>query len=105
MTRTTYLLAAGAAVATLLLSLLANDASLLPGLLFWTAVVQGAITVCAGNDIAHANWHRPFRPVILSLHPLLLAFPLAFLAFSLRVSVYPWVAHPTGWLDIGADLL
>lgn len=101
MTRTTYLLAIGAAIVTLGLSLLANDASLLPALLFWTAVVQGAITLCAGSDIAHANWHRPFRPVILSLHPLLLTFPLAFLAFGLRVTVYPWAAHPTGWLEPG----
>jgi len=101
MTRSAYIVAAGAAIATLALSLLARDAALLPGLLFWTAVVQGAIALCAGSDIAHANWHRPFRPVILSLHPLLLAFPLAFLAFSLRVSVYPWAAHPNAWLAPG----
>ncbi len=101
MTRSAYVVAAGGALATLLLSLLARDASLLPGLLFWTAVVQGAIALCAGSDIAHAKWHRPFRPVILSLHPLLLTFPLAFLAFSLRVAVYPWAAHPSAWLAPG----
>ncbi|MBN1628952.1 MAG: hypothetical protein JW990_04255 [Thermoleophilia bacterium] len=101
MIRNTYLVVLGAVVATWVLGLLVRDASLLPGLLFWTAVVQGAIALCAGCDIAHANWHRSFRPVILGLHPLLLAFPLAFLAFGLRVTVYPWSDHPTAWLQPG----
>lgn len=101
MTRTTYMLAFAAALATLGVGLLAHDGSLLPGLLFWTAVVQGAIALCAGSDIAHARWHRTLRPVILSLHPLLLAFPLAFLVIGLRLSIYPWAAHPTGWLAPG----
>ncbi len=101
MTRNAYLVAIGAAAATLAVGLLARDASLLPGLLFWTAAVQGALALCAGSDVAHARWHRPFRPAILSLHPLLLAFPLAFLVFGLRTAVYPWTEHPTGWLEPG----
>ena len=81
MTRSAYLVALGAVLATLVVGLLARDASLLPGLLFWGAVLQGAIALCAASDIAQARWHRPFRAVILALHPLLLAFPLAFLVF------------------------
>ena len=34
-------------------------------------------------------------------HDGLLAFPLALLGVGLRVSIYPWAAHPTGWLAPG----
>jgi hypothetical protein len=98
-TRTGYLFGAAAVAGTAVLGQLASKASLLPGLLFWVAVCQGAILIMAAADMARSKWHLQIRPVILSLHPLLFIFPLAFIFFSLGGGTYGWEEHPTRWLS------
>ncbi len=101
MIKLAYLAVLGAVVGTLLLGLLPAGASLLPSLLFWVALVQGAVALAAAGELTRARWILPLRPVLLGLHPLLLIFPFAFLVFSMRISVYPWTEHPNAWLSPG----
>ncbi len=99
MTRRGYIYAVAAVVGSGLLTFLAPKGSLLPGLLFWVALVQGGVLLMAAAEIAHSNWHRRIRGIVLGIHPLLWVFPFAFLFFSLGQEIYPWAEHPTGWLD------
>jgi hypothetical protein len=87
-----------AVVGTATLGFLTSGASLLPALLFWTAFGQGVIALVAAAELTRARWILPLRPVLLGLQPLLLIFPVAFLVFARDLTVYPWTAHPTGWL-------
>jgi len=101
MERVAYLTGLGAAVAILILGGLGAGASLLPGMLLFSAIVPGAIALVAAGELTRAIWIRPLRPVLLGLHPLLLVLPVAFAALALRLSVYPWMQHPTRWLTAG----
>jgi hypothetical protein len=94
-----YIYGAAAVAGSAILTFLAPKGSLLPGLLFWVAVVQGAVLLMAAAEIAHSNWHRRIRAVLLGVHPLLWMFPLAFLFFSFGKEIYPWAEHPTAWLQ------
>jgi hypothetical protein len=76
-----------------------EEASLLPALLFWVAVVQGSLALIAIGDLTGARWIRTLRPTLLGLAPLLWASPIAFLLFSRDLGVYPWRDHPTAWLE------
>ena len=101
MRRSLYVWSGAAAVAILILGLLSKDASLLPGLLFWTAVGQGILALCAAGDLTKARWLAPVKEQLLSVHPYLLLFPVAFLIFSRNIAIYPWAEHPGGWLSPG----
>ncbi|MFC1639755.1 hypothetical protein ACFL3B_03215 [Gemmatimonadota bacterium] len=82
-----------------LLALLTSDASVLPALLLVTAVVQGLFALAAAAHLAEGRWILPARGTIFSLHPLMLWFPVAFLAFSTNLSIYGWTEHHTVWLS------
>lgn len=99
MSRTAHVPAIAGGVAFVLLALLTSDASLLPALLMAAAVVQGLYALAAAAHLTEGRWILPARKTILSLHPLLLLFTIAFLAFSKNISVYGWTEHPTFWLN------
>ncbi len=97
--KSTYVYSLAACVGTGLISLFAPRGSLLPALLFWVAALQGAIALAAAAEVTGARWIKPLRTPLLDLTPLLLIFPVTFLILARRLSVYPWVEHPTGWLN------
>jgi hypothetical protein len=74
-----------------------KGASVLPVMV--AAVVQGLYAIAAAAHLAEGRWILPARKTILSLHPLLLLLPIAFLAYSKNISVYSWTEHPTFWLS------
>ena len=82
-----------------LLALLTSDASVLPALLLVAAVVQGLFAIAAAAHLTEGRWILPARSTIFSLHPLMLWFPVAFLAFSTNLSIYGWTEHQTLWLS------
>jgi len=89
---------AGGAV-FVLLALITSDASVLPALLMVAAVVQGLYALAAAAHLSQGRWIMPARNTILSLHPLLLLLPVAFLAFSKNISIYGWTEYETLWLS------
>ncbi len=82
-----------------LLAFFTSDASVLPALLMVAAVVQGLYALAAAAHLAEGRWILPARKTILSLHPLLLWLPIAFLAYSSNISIYGWTEHQTFWLS------
>jgi len=85
--------------AFVVLGVLAPDASLLPALLMFAAVVQGLFALAAAAELSQGRWFRPARNAILSLHSLLFILPIGFISFSDNVSFYGWSEHPTLWLS------
>ena len=82
-----------------------KSGALLVTLVFWTAVLQGAIASVAIADLIGAKWVHFLRRELLSLQPLLL-LPVALMAlFGPQVSrAYPWMAHQNAWLNPTAFL-
>ncbi|MBM3316939.1 MAG: hypothetical protein FJY75_03710 [Candidatus Eisenbacteria bacterium] len=101
MTRRPYLAVAGAVAALAAIGFSAPPGALLPALLFWVAVGQGAVALAAAGDLTRARWIAPLRGALLAVHPLLLVFPFAFLVFARGLSVYAWAQQPSGWLSPG----
>ncbi len=87
----------GAAVTVL--GIIASDSALLPGILFWAALLQGMFALVAAAEVAEGRWLVPAREIILDLHPFMLILPVAFLAFSKNITVYSWTEHPSVWLN------
>jgi hypothetical protein len=96
MTRSPYLAVVAAVVALVAVGLLAPPASLLPALLFWSALLQGTVAVAATGDLTKAKWMAPIRPALLAGHPLLLALPFGFLVYArgLAPGAIGWL-HPS----------
>ncbi len=97
--RATYVPAIVGGVLFVILALVTSDASVLPALLMFAAVLQGLFALAAAAHLAEGRWILPARNTILNLHPLLLFLPIAFLAYSKNISVYGWTEHPTFWLS------
>jgi hypothetical protein len=73
--------------------------SLAAAMLFWAAVCQGMVALAAAADLSGAKWFLPLREHMMGIYPLLFAFPALFLVFAADLSVYPWLDHPTRWLE------
>ena len=99
MTRTTNIPAIAGGVLFVLLAFFTSDASVLPALLMVAAILQGLYALAAAAHLAEGKWILPARNTILSLHPLLLWLPIAFLAYSSNISIYGWTEHQTFWLS------
>jgi hypothetical protein len=97
--RATYVPAIVGGVLFVILALVTSDASVLPALLMFAAVLQGLFALAAAAHLTEGRWILPARNTILNLHPLLLFLPIAFLAYSKNISVYGWTEHPTFWLS------
>ena len=87
--------------AFLLLGVFTSDASVLPALLMFAAVVQGLFAIAVAAELSEGSWFLPARKIILSLHPLLLILPFGFIGLSTTTSFYGWSEHPTFWLSPG----
>ncbi len=81
------------------LGIISSDSALLPGILFWAALLQGMFALVAAAELTEGRWLVPARKVILNLHPFMLILPVAFLAFSKNIAVYGWMEHPNAWLN------
>ncbi len=73
--------------------------TLLITLVFWSALLQGAVAVAAVTDLVGARWIASLRRELLAATPLLFLFPLLFLLLGLRLEIYPWSGHPGAWLN------
>jgi hypothetical protein len=96
MTRSPYPAVAAAVAALVAIVFVAPPASLLPALLFWSALLQGAVAVAATGDLTKAKWMAPIRPTLLAVHPFLLALPFGFLVYArgLPAGAIGWL-HPS----------
>lgn len=94
-----YLIVALAIAALAAVGWVAPGASLLPALLFWAALLQGAIALVAAGELTRARWIAPIRGTLLGLHPLLLVFPFGFAVHAL-VQGAP-AGSPIAWLRPG----
>ena len=74
----------------------------LPAVLLGMAIVQGAVLLVAAATLTNAKWIAPIQQPLLSLAPLLFLFPFL-VQFQhtpyLPLPPYPWLGHPTSWLD------
>ena len=77
----------------------ASGMALVVAVLFWAAICQGMVALAAAADLSGARWFLPLRGHLMGIYPLLFAFPALFLVFSANLSVYPWLGHPTRWLE------
>jgi hypothetical protein len=76
-----------------------TDGSILIALLFWSGIGQGMIALAAAADLSKGKWIKSIRPYMQEYYPLLVLFPVTFLAFSRHITVYEWVLYPpNGWL-------
>ena len=78
-----------------------GDTSLLLVLLFWSALVQGAVALVAAAELSAGKWLGSLRDLLLTMAPLLTLFPAAFLIFGSDLSAYAWHKHPNAWLSPG----
>lgn len=76
-----------------------ENGSVLIALLFWSAIAQGLIALTAAADLSRGKWVKDIKPYLQSFYPLLLIFPIAFLAYARHVSAYDWSHNPHGWLS------
>jgi hypothetical protein len=79
--------------------LVAGKGALLMTLVFWTALLQGAVAAAAVADLVSARWITVLRRQLLAASPLLLLPPLLLLLLAPRLDLYPWAEHPGGWLN------
>lgn len=77
----------------------AGDTSLLLAIIFWTAVTQGVIALCAAAELAEGDWIKPVKDSLLKIWPLLAMFPVAFLVYGLDLHHYKWHHHQTAWME------
>ena len=74
----------------------------LPAVLLGMAIVQGAVLLVAAATLSNAQWIAPIKQPLLALAPLLFLFPFL-VQFQyepyLQLPPYPWLTHPTSWLD------
>jgi len=100
MQRNVYLFGLAALIIALGIDLLAGDASLLPALLFWTAIPQGIIALAAAADLSQGRWILSIKDKLHRFLPLLILPPFAFLIYALHhTPLYAWHEHPTAWLE------
>jgi hypothetical protein len=76
-----------------------TDGSILIALLFWSGIGQGMIALAAAAELSGGKWIQSIRPYMQEYYPLLVLFPVIFLAFSRHITVYDWVLYPPNvWL-------
>jgi len=76
-----------------------TDGSILIALLFWSGIGQGMIALAAAADLSGGKWIQSIRPYMQEYYPLLVLFPVTFLAFARHITIYDWVLYtPNGWL-------
>jgi len=85
--------------------LVAGKGSLLMTLVFWTALLQGAIAAAAVADLVGARWITLLRRQILAAYPLLLISPVLLILLVPRFDLYPWAETPGQWLNVPFFLL
>lgn len=73
--------------------------SLLFVLLFWVALVQGAVALAAVAQLSKARWVLPIQKDLVSVHPLLLLIFFLFLFFGFQLDIYPWADDQGVWLN------
>ncbi len=73
--------------------------SLLFNLLFWVAIVEGAVAVVAAAVVTNGKWIFPYKRDLLGVYPLLLLITFLFVAFIPRIEYYPWAHEPGIWLN------
>lgn len=79
--------------------LAAGRGALLVTLVFWTALLQGAVAAAAVADLTGARWIHLVRRQLLAASPLLLLPPILLLLLAPRLDLYPWSATPGAWLN------
>jgi hypothetical protein len=73
--------------------------ALLMTLVFWTALLQGAVAAAAVADLTNSRWIASVRQELLSAYPLLLVSPVLFLLLAPQLGLYPWTEAPGKWLN------
>jgi hypothetical protein len=76
-----------------------SDGSMLIGLLFWAGIAQGIIAMTAAAELSQGKWIKEIKPYMQDYYPLLLIFPLAFLAYARHIPAYDWSQNQTSWLS------
>lgn len=78
-------------------ALAAKAGGLLPTVIFWTGVIQGAIALAVLYSPRTGRWPVPLRQDLLALHPLLLLPALLLPLLWFQIHRYPWHSHATVW--------
>ena len=76
-----------------------ESGALLITLVFWTALLQGAVAAAAVADLTNSRWIDTLRRELLSAYPLLLVPPVLFLLLAPLFGFYPWTEAPGKWLN------
>lgn len=79
--------------------LAAGKGTLLMTLVFWTALLQGAVAAAAAADLVGARWIVALRRQLLAATPLLLLPPVLLVLLAPRLDLYPWAETPGAWLN------